>query len=225
MNKTLEYPPAPEWVRDDGRDGGGRHAIFRCHCGNEFRAYFFAVKYGKTHSCGCYRRAWTRAKSLKHGNNRGKEAGGRTPEYRTWANMKHRCECPTGRMWKYYGGRGIKVCDRWQEFPAFLADMGLRPSPQHSIERINTDGNYEPTNCRWATDVEQANNKSNNLRITIEGETKTLSEWARVSGISAGTIITRYKRYGWGPHQAVFAPLRPSWRHRRKLHQTNHTSL
>ena len=92
---------------------------------------------------------------LKHGFARpGKEA----PEYRAWAALRNRCSNPNHDAYKNYGGRGIKVCERWNDFLAFLEDMGPRPSPKHSIDRINNDGNYEPDNCRWATRSEQCRN-------------------------------------------------------------------
>lgn len=82
-----------------------------------------------------------------------------TPEYRTWNAMVIRCTKPNAINWERYGGRGIRVCERWRTFANFLADMGLKPTPQHSIDRVNNDGNYEPTNCRWATRLEQRHNR------------------------------------------------------------------
>jgi hypothetical protein len=90
--------------------------------------------------------------------------------YRAWNNLKKRCNNPNNISFVYYGGRGIKVCRRWKKFENFIADMGLPPSEKHSIDRIDNDGNYEPSNCRWATREEQANNKSNNKFITHNGQ-------------------------------------------------------
>lgn len=127
-----------------------------------------------------------------------------------WQNIKYRCHHPNCPSYPRYGGRGIRMCDRWREsFEAFLADMGSRPSVYHSVDRIDVNGNYCPENCRWATPKEQANNKSNNLRIEFRGETKTLSEWADQCGISAVVLRMRLKA-GWPTKEAMTIPLKKS---------------
>jgi hypothetical protein len=119
-----------------------------------------------------------------------------TPEYRTWCQMRARCVCPTNNRYARYGARGIRVCARWEKFEHFLEDMGRRPSPSHSIERRSNDGHYEPGNCRWATAKEQARNRTDTVRLTIEGVTKPLAEWAEQSGLSIDTLRSRFS-YGW----------------------------
>ncbi len=131
----------------------------RCSCGVERDIVAGTLKSGASRSCGCLRVDSTTAMNTTHG-----KTG--TAEYRIWKGMHGRCETPTNSKFRYYGGRGIRVCERWASFEAFLADMGPRPSIKHSIDRFpNNDGNYEPGNCRWATATEQANNKRNSKSV------------------------------------------------------------
>ena len=119
----------------------------------------------------------------------------RTPEYTAWVNMIQRCENQNLRWYQRYGGRGISVCPEWRSsYEAFLSDMGRRPSPDHSVDRIDVDGNYEPGNCRWATGTEQQRNRSNNRRLVINGVARTLSEWSELSGVAISTIALRVAR-------------------------------
>jgi len=117
--------------------------------------------------------------------------------YYTWNHMKNRCTNPNAADYKYYGGRGIKVCDRWMNsFPDFLTDMGNKPTRYHTLERINKDGNYEPSNCKWATMKEQSRNKSNARILELNGIKKSTIEWAEFLGINVKTIRSRLN-YGW----------------------------
>jgi hypothetical protein len=115
------------------------------------------------------------------------------PEYNAWQQMRQRCSNPNVRCYRHYGAVGIRVCDRWQTFENFLDDMGRRPSPQHSIDRIDVLGNYSPENCRWATHEEQQNNRRNNQHVTVGGRTQTVAEWARECGLQPDTIYRRLK--------------------------------
>jgi hypothetical protein len=128
--------------------------------------------------------------------------GSETAEYRIWWDMHHRCNCKTATVYRYYGGKGIRVCDRWKEFENFLADMGRRPSELHSIDRIESNKDYEPSNCRWATQKQQVRNKGDNRRLTLNGVTRCVAEWAEVLGISVNTIRKRL-RLGYTDEHAL----------------------
>ncbi len=126
---------------------------FLCDCGKETEKLAIKVIHGHTRSCGCLRKVLFSTLTKTHGLRR-------TREYKSWAALKQRCLNPDDAAFRHYGERGIKVCERWRDsFENFYADMGPRPSPKHSIDRINNDGNYEPGNCRWATASEQVKNR------------------------------------------------------------------
>lgn len=119
------------------------------------------------------------------------------PEYMVWAAMKQRCYNKKCAAYKHYGRRGISVCKRWRNsFENFLKDMGRVPSLKHSIGRVNNDSDYKPSNCKWATDKEQANNRRSNVRVKFKSKTQTISQWAEELGINANTLYRRYKTNG-----------------------------
>lgn len=147
----------------------------KCDCGAVCLVSTQNLRSGKTKSCGCISSEKTAERNRKH-------SGTFTPEYSVWCGIKNRCGNPNATSYEHYGGRGIKVCDRWLDsFDNFLSDLGKRPSKQHSIERINVDGDYEPSNCKWATAIEQANNKRifSNNKSGVKGVTfsKYHSAW------------------------------------------------
>lgn len=143
----------------------------------------------------------------KHGH---AKRGHATPEYRTWLGMIGRCHCPTATRYRDYGGRGVVVCERWRNsFENFLADMGPKPTPQHSIDRIDNSGNYEPSNCRWATMREQMRNRSGNRFITIDGVTQCVKDWERQAGLVNSCISGRLNR-GWPINRDLLQP--PNYR-------------
>lgn len=141
----------------------------------------------------------------RHGDS-SPSTGGRTTEYSTWMAMRQRCANPKAAGYAYYGGRGVRVCERWAVFENFLSDMGRKPSEEHSLDRINPNGNYEPGNCRWTTIEVQAGNKRNSRRIFVEGEEKTASAWARDLTASDGAVRARI-RMGWSPEAAATRPV------------------
>lgn len=131
------------------------------------------------------------------------------PEYGVWCRMIDRCYNPNIPSFSNYGGRGIIVCERWRhDFAAFLADVGPRPSPAHSIDRIDNDGNYEPGNVRWATKHQQMRNTRFNVVIEWRGEKRCLFEWAVILGINAYTLHARLRRRGWTIERAMTTPVK-----------------
>lgn len=127
-----------------------------------------------------------------------------------WRNMWRRCTNINDEKYARYGGRGISICDEWKDVDAFY-DWAINNGYQEnlSIDRIDNDGNYEPHNCRWVDDVTQANNKSTNFNITFNGETHTLQEWSRITGIDRRTIYKRIEQYGWQIKDALTKPTKP----------------
>lgn len=181
-----------------------------CECGQFVVTSSNSLKKGNTKSCGCLKLEITGARRRTHGKSQ-------TPEYRNWCAMKERCYSDRHKNYVDYGGRGIRVCDRWlHSFENFLADMGLRPFPKATIDRIEPDGNYEPGNCCWATQLQQARNKRNSRLLTIDGKTMTVSEWAEHTGCSQQQINCRLKR-GWTPRDAVMLPKKGRWQRRKRL--------
>lgn len=182
------------------------HVICDCGVAKEVRAA--SLRSGVTKSCGCgivdSARVGIVERSTTHGMSK-------TAIYGVYRTMLSRCYNPKVERYPIYGGRGIAVCERWRGeggFERFLEDMGTRPSGC-SIERIDSDGNYEPSNCRWATPREQANNTGRNRRIVWNGKERTLAEWAREINIKAITINMRLKS-GWSVEKALSTPLRGS---------------
>lgn len=145
-----------------------RMYLCRCDCGKETAVRANALRSGNTKSCGCWARDRARFALALYRTKHGCAGGGRkTSEYNAWCCLRERCARPNHPFWKHYGGRGITVCDRWlHSFENFLADVGPRPGPGYSIDRINNDGNYEPGNVRWATRTQQANNQRRRRKCT-----------------------------------------------------------
>ncbi len=137
-----------------------------------------------------------------------------TPTYRAWCHMKGRCLNKTDAAYSSYGGRGIRVCERWMEYKNFLADMGVRPEGL-SLDRVDNDRDYELANCRWITHKEQQRNKRNSRWIEFNGQRKTLGEWAEIYGIVRQVISTRL-RCGWSLEDSFTKPVIPSTQKKRR---------
>lgn len=130
----------------------------------------------------------------------------KSPTYRTWRSMKARCYNPQSLSFKYYGAKGIRICERWESFDAFLEDMGERPEGT-SIDRLDSTKNYEPENCRWATTKQQNRNLSTNVILEYRGARRCVSEWAEIAGLSKETLGQRL-RSGWCIEKALATPAR-----------------
>ncbi len=160
-----------------------------CKCGNECIVVVDNLKARRTRSCGCFG-------SERHAEIRTIHGGFGTPEFNVWMGMRQRCSNPKLKGYKDYGGRGIRVCSRWQKsFANFLKDMGRRPSPKHSIDRFpDNNGHYCKSNCRWATRREQYNNRRSNRFVILDGLRDTVANHARRTRIKYSTLLYRISR-------------------------------
>ena len=176
---------------------GVRRWLCCCDCGKESVVRQSNLTAGHTRSCGCLHREQT-----THGMSR-------TSVYKVWQAMFTRCYKSNCSRFKSYGGRGIRVCSRWLDPEKFSADMGPRPSPDHSLDRIDNDGDYCPENCRWTTSEEQTRNRRSNRLLTFDGRTQVLIDWAKELGISSMSLRKRLKS-GWSLERALTTPGRGS---------------
>lgn len=163
------------------------HKCF-CDCGKECAYKASDLRLGKVKTCGNRAIHYSKHGHAGDWNNASKT-------YRIWWSMKQRCENKNASAYSRYGGRGIKVCEKWQDFREFLKDMGEQPIGM-TIERENNDGDYEPVNCRWATRWEQSRNQRRNINLTFNGKTMCLTDWAIYLEIPYGRLKSRW-RYGW----------------------------
>lgn len=210
MSKREDFKPLKNLIGErfgiltvvdfDHKEGKGNY-FYKCicDCGNECvkrLSYLKRTNRGRK-SCGCWGKEYHKEEKTTHDLST-------TLEYTTWCKMKHRCNCTTSDVFKYYGGRGIKVCDRWNDsFENFLEDMGERPSPQHTLDRIDVNGDYCPENCRWATRYEQSNNMRKTLIFEYDNKTQSLSDWCNELGINKSAIRAIMRRKNYTFEQAV----------------------
>lgn len=184
-----------------------RRLSCRCECGRLTTVTLTHLSTGHSTSCGCWRREAGRRNGKATGTHR--KTG--TPTFNSWESMRARCSNPLSAHYAIYGGRGIRVCQRWSDsFQAFLDDMGERPAGT-TIDRIDNSGNYEPGNCRWATPTEQARNKRNNVVLEFDDKSLCVPEWAERTGLPQHVIRSRLRR-GWTVPETLSAALnsRPS---------------
>ena len=170
--------------------------LCECDCGKNTTVFAANLRNGSTVSCGCYGKERVMKSNSTHGMTHSRI-------WRIWHVMRWRCKSNDR---KYYNGIGISVCERWNKFENFFQDMGYPPTDNHSIDRINPTGNYEPSNCRWATKYEQANNRRDSLFFEFNGESKTAHQWSNIYGIKADTFLHRIK-YGWSIPDALLRPV------------------
>jgi len=186
--------PRGRVTKKDGKQRRDYSPLCICDCGNWCSPTPSNLRRGLSQSCGCGVRKAARNRFYLHGMTR-------SPEHNSWVNMRQRCLDPNSHAWDDYGGRGIRVCERWaNSFLAFYEDMGPKPTPQHSIDRRENDGNYTPENCRWSTRVEQSRNTRSNLWLMVDGERMILSAAAELLGIPNQRVRGRRAR-GWPPER------------------------
>lgn len=182
---------------------GRREAHWRCRCvcGSETVVSGSYLRNGVVVSCGCKRADLARERFRTHGKTN-------TSEYRVWSTMNRRCHSERSTRYAQYGARGVTVCPSWRGrggFERFLAEVGERPSPCHSIDRIDVTRGYEPGNVRWATTLQQANNRTDNVYVEAHGVRLSVAEWSRRSGLNPSTISRRLAA-GFSPEYAVSRP-------------------
>lgn len=209
IDKPLAGQRFGRWLTGEAIRHPGKWMVqCTCDCGETKLVRFDHLKAGKTVSCGCYAREQMAVVNLKHGDSRKRNGQKAAPEFATWLSMRQRCYDPKNKAYRFYGARGITICDEWlKSYSSFLAHVGRKPSPEHSIERIDNNGNYEPGNVRWATRVEQCNNRRSSHFLDWNGKCQTMAQWGREVGIDPLTLSARLSR-GWSAEKTLTTPLR-----------------
>jgi len=191
--------------RKDNNRYGGAMWLCKCDCGGSTITGTNNLISGGTKSCGCLNAETAKINGILSSTTHGMSY---SPEYRSWASMKTRCYNKNHMHFKYYGGKGIRVCDKWMHsFAAFYADMGDKPASKHSIGRINNHGDYTPSNCRWETHTEQGENTRVNRFIEHNGEKMIVSQWAKKYNLPHGVLWNRVFYLGWATEEALTTPV------------------
>lgn len=199
MAELLPVPPKPILLKQTVK----RKGLFQCSCGKKYETQICHVNSGKSKSCGCYRKKV----NTTHGHSR--TATGPTPTYSSWHAMLQRCTNPNSKFYQYYGGRGIKVCKRWNKFENFLEDMGNCPLDKTIERKDNTKGYYK-NNCRWATRKEQQYNRRDNVIVKYKGKDQLLLDVYAISGsvVKYGTVKARVVSSNWPLELALTKPVK-----------------
>lgn len=177
-----------------------------CDCGESYQRTAAQINEGRGQHCGCMSGKLISEATANHGLTG-------TPEFKSWDAALYRCDNPNSKDYARYGGRGISVCDRWRDFSVFLSDMGPRPGANHTLDRIDANGNYEPGNCRWADHVTQQSNRRNNIMVRQNGKEITLFAFYGRNRRSGYSMACRRIARGWSVADAIFQPAIP--RHER----------
>jgi hypothetical protein len=186
-------------IREDKKKEKSRWFLCKCDCGDEKSLRLNDLRRGSIKSCGCLLRETSAARKIKHG-------ACETRLYSIWAHMKQRCLNEDNQDYKYYGGRGIIVCKEWMDFQSFnvwAIENGYDDSL--TIDRIDNNGNYEPSNCRWSSREDQVNNTRKTINICYEGKTKSLKQWSKILGMKYTTLYRRLSK-GWSVDEAFTSP-------------------
>ena len=191
--------------RMDKNKRGDYRWLCKCICGKEKIVIGSDLKSGNTKSCGCLRKEQTRERFTTHGHLKDDTA---SKTYTSWESMIKRCTNPNNKDYHHYGGRGIKVCQRWRKFENFLEDMGEPPTEKHSIDRIDNNLGYCKENCRWATRKEQQRNTRRNHMISFHGKIQCLAAWAEELNINYSTLSSRIFILGWSVEKAFTTPVK-----------------
>lgn len=183
--------------RSESAKCGAAQWVCICECGNEIIVPSYTLKCGTKKNCGCVKGPHFNA---THG-------ASNTTLYKAWKSMLYRCENPKNRAYKYYGQRGIRVCEEWHDFLSFKKWVDeTKPDGEYTIDRIDNNSDYSPTNCRWASCVEQANNRRSNIMLEYNGEVHDLTEWSKLLGFDYKRVHNRMYKLGWTFEKAIITP-------------------